>query len=77
MVTEWLCPHCGRKFYSANESKDRPLVECANCGEQVTNSCFQGEQGEQGEQKEQGLRTLEAKCEFQTGLWTTMAVKFV
>jgi len=41
MVTEWLCPHCGREFYSANESRNKQHVACANCGEQVDNHCFE------------------------------------
>ncbi len=41
MVREWLCPHCERKFYSANESRDRKYVDCAYCGMQVANPYFQ------------------------------------
>ena len=43
MVTVWLCPHCGRKFYSANESREEQYVTCANCEGQVVNPHCQGE----------------------------------
>ncbi len=46
MVSEWLCPSCGRKFYSSNESREKKVIDCANCGAQVANPYFQEERGE-------------------------------
>ncbi len=42
VVSEWLCPGCNRKFYSANEERDKEYVTCPNCDEEVVNSCFEG-----------------------------------
>ena len=42
MVSEWLCPHCNRNFYSSNEERDKEYVSCANCGEEVANPYFEG-----------------------------------
>ena len=43
-MVEWVCPHCERKFYSANESGDKNMVECIYCGEKFSNPYFTGEQ---------------------------------
>ena len=42
MVSEWMCPHCNLKFYSANEQRDEEYVSCASCGEEVANPYFEG-----------------------------------
>ncbi len=42
MISEWLCPHCKRKFYSANEQRDKEYVSCASCGEEVANPYLEG-----------------------------------
>ena len=42
MVFEWLCPYCKRKFYSANEEKEKECVTCIYCDEDVVNPYFEG-----------------------------------
>ncbi len=42
MVSEWLCPYCNRKFYSAEEERDKEYVTCIYCGEEVVNPYFEG-----------------------------------
>ncbi len=39
-TSDWLCPYCDRKFYSAFASREKPIIECANCGEKVANPYF-------------------------------------
>lgn len=39
-MVEWVCPHCGLKFYSANESGDKSLVECIYCGKEFRNPYY-------------------------------------
>ncbi len=40
MASDWLCPYCDRKFYSAFASREKPVIKCANCGEKVANPYF-------------------------------------
>ena len=57
MVNEWLCPHCGRKFYSANEARKKQYVTCANCGKRLDNPYFQGMQKKRMDDVRSSLRS--------------------
>ncbi len=34
---EWKCPHCHRKFYSSCPEREKDIIECCYCNQELEN----------------------------------------